>query len=34
MSQELIQPEFVNLIFEIRGRKVMIDSIKPTAEIK
>ena len=26
MSQELIQPEFVNLIFEIRGRKVMIDN--------
>ncbi len=26
MSQELIQPEFVNLIFEIRGRKIMIDS--------
>ena len=25
MSQELIQPEFVNLIFEIRGRKVMLD---------
>jgi hypothetical protein len=26
MNQELIQPEFVNLIFEIRGRKIMIDS--------
>ena len=26
MDNELIQPEFVNLIFEIRGRKVMIDT--------